>query len=424
MPVNTPPQTPTPHAPRRRELLALASAWGATLWLPRQVHADEARQAHQAGRADDAATPDQSSRSAPPPPDAPLIRAGTPLRFPQDFGAHPAYRTEWWYLTGQLQPQAPPPTPTQKQPASPASPASPPSYGFQITFFRTRVDAARTSHSAFATHQLVFAHAALTDLQQGKLLHDQRIARAGFELADATLGDTHVTLRGWQLQRSGPATQSRYTSHVAARDFTLDLAFTQTQPLLLQGQAGFSRKGPKPINASHYYSQPHLAVQGQLQHEGRTLAVQGQAWLDHEWGETLLDPAAVGWDWVGMNLHDGSALTAFRLRRRDGSTLWAGGSLRRPGQATRTFQSDEVRFTPQRIWASPATAARYPVQWQIDVAGTRYQVRARLDQQELDSRQSTGGVYWEGLSELLDAQGRVIGQGYLEMTGYVAPMSL
>ncbi|MBI2732367.1 MAG: carotenoid 1,2-hydratase [Aquabacterium sp.] len=355
--------------------------------------------------------------NAPPPPDTPAILASDTLHFPRDFGAHPAFRTEWWYITGQLQPAPQTGSSTTPSPSSPG-------YGFQITFFRTRVDAARHSTSAFATRQLVFAHAALTDLQQGRLLHDQRIGRAGFGLADAAEGDTQVQLRGWQLQRSGPPTHSRYTSRVAARDFSFDLAFTQTQPLLLQGEAGFSRKGPQPVNASHYYSQPHLAVQGRLQHQGRTLAVQGQAWLDHEWGESLLDPAAVGWDWVGMNLHDGSALTAFRLRRRDGSTLWAGGSLRRPGEAARAFQPDEVRFTPQRTWASPATAARYPVQWLLEVAGARYQVKARLDNQELDSRQSTGNVYWEGLSDLLDAQGRVIGQGYLEMTGYASPMSL
>lgn len=408
---NTP--APTPHTQRRRELLTLASAWGAALWLPGQTHAGDI---HQANRADDAARTVPRDHGGPLPLDAPRIRAGTPLRFPQDFGAHPAFRTEWWYITGQLQP-APQTGSATRSPSSPA-------YGFQITFFRTRVDAARHSASAFATRQLVFAHAALTDLQQGRLLHDQRIGRAGFGLADAAEGDTQVQLRGWQLQRSGPPTQSRYTSHVAARDFSFDLAFTQTQALLLQGEAGLSRKGPQPVNASHYYSQPHLAVQGSLRHEGRTLAVQGQAWLDHEWGESLLDPAAVGWDWVGMNLHDGSALTAFRLRRRDGSTLWAGGSLRRPGEAARAFQPDEVRFTPQRTWASPATGARYPVQWLLDVAGARYQVKARLDNQELDSRQSTGNVYWEGLSDLLDAQGRVIGQGYLEMTGYVSPMSL
>lgn len=401
----------TPRAQRRRALLTLAPAWGAMLWLPRQTHAGDIQQAN---KADDVAKPGPRDHREPSSMDAPLIRAGTPLRFPQDFGAHPAFRTEWWYITGHLQ--------LQSQPQAAA--ATSPGYGFQITFFRTRVDAARQSTSAFATRQLVFAHAALTDLQQGRLLHDQRIGRAGFGLADAAEGDTQVQLRGWQLQRSGPPTQSRYTSRLAARDFTLDLAFTQTQPLLLQGKAGFSRKGPAPINASYYYSQPHLAVQGSLQHEGRTLAVQGQAWLDHEWSEALLAPAAVGWDWVGINLHDGSALTAFRLRRRDGSTLWAGGSLRRPGEAARAFQPDEVRFTPQRAWASPATGARYPVQWLLEAAGQSYQVKARLDNQELDSRQSTGHVYWEGLSDLLDAQGRVIGQGYLEMTGYLAPMTL
>lgn len=338
----------------------------------------------------------------------PAIRATDTLHFPEDFGAHPGFRTEWWYITGQLQ--------------TTASPAQ--VYGFQITFFRTRADAATQSHSAFATHQLVFAHTALSELQHGRLMHDQRIARAGFELADAALGDTHLTLKDWTLQRTGPATQSRYYSHVGARDFTLDLNFTQTQPLLLQGEAGYSRKGPRPEQASHYYSQPQLAVQGRLRHQQQTLAVQGKAWLDHEWSETLLDHDAVGWDWIGMNLHDGSALTAFRLRRQDGSTLWAGGSLRHPGEATRTFTPQAVRFTPGRTWVSPASGARYPVQWQLEIAGTHYQIVARMDNQELDSRQSTGGVYWEGLSTLLDAQGREIGQGYLEMTGYVAPMAL
>lgn len=340
------------------------------------------------------------------------LQAGEPLRFPQDFGAHHAYKTEWWYLTGTLQTAS-----TNTQPP-------PQAFGFQITFFRSRVDAASASPSRFAAKQLVFAHTALTDLSRQQLLHDQRIARAGFGLVDAAEGDTRITLRDWTLQRSGPATQSRYTSHVAARDFTLDLSFTQTQPLLLQGEAGWSRKSPQPVHASRYYSQPHLQVQGQLQYRQQTRPVQGQAWLDHEWGESLLDPDAVGWDWVGMNLQDGSALTAFRLRRADGSTLWSGGSLRQPGQPSRSFTTGEVRFTPGRLWLSPATGARYPVEWQLDLPGARYAVRARLDNQELDSRLSTGGVYWEGLSRLLDAQGREVGTGYLEMTGYAAALKL
>ncbi len=340
------------------------------------------------------------------------LQAGEPLRFPQDFGAHPAYKTEWWYLTGTLQTAS-----TNTQPP-------PQNFGFQITFFRSRVDAARASPSRFAAKQLVFAHTALTDLNRQQLLHDQRIARAGFGLVDAAEGDTRITLRDWTLQRSGPATQSRYTSHVAARDFTLDLSFTQTQPLLLQGDAGFSRKGPQPEQASRYYSQPHLRVVGQLQYRQQTWPVQGQAWLDHEWSEALLAPDAVGWDWVGMNLQDGSALTAFRLRRADGSTLWSGGSLRQPGQPSRSFTNGEVRFTPGRLWLSPATGARYPVEWQLDLPGARYAVHARLDNQELDSRLSTGSVYWEGLSSLLDVQGREVGTGYLEMTGYAAALKL
>jgi predicted secreted hydrolase len=370
---------------RRRHLLQLAAANA----LPLSLHA-------------------QGSR-------APLIAPGKTLRFPQDFGAHPAARTEWWYITGSLQSDASGPSAQQTTPQT---------YGFQITFFRSRVDAAASSPSAFAARQLIFAHTALTDLQGKQLVHDQRIARAGFGLAESAEGDTHVTLRKWTLQRSGPPTQSVYTSFAAARDFTLDLRFAQTQPLLLQGEGGYSRKGPRVEQASYYYSQPQLAALGQVHYKGQTLAVQGKAWLDHEWSESLLDPDAVGWDWIGMNLQDGSTLTAFRLRRRDGSTLWSGGSVRRVGEPSRSLKNGEVMFTPGRLWASPATRARYPVEWHVDVPGARFVVRARLDNQELDSQNSTGSVYWEGLSELLDAQGRVVGSGYLEMTGYAGPIQL
>ena len=356
------------------------------------------------------------SQSQPLPPAPPgdrsaLVRLGNPLRFPHDHGAHPDTRTEWWYLTGSLQGRA-----------SASSPAQ--TYGFQITFFRSRVDVAAHSASRFATRQLIFAHAAVTDLQRGELLHDQRIARAGWGLADAAEGDTHLTLRDWQLHRTGDVQRSTYRSRIPARAFQLDLRFTQTQPVLLQGQAGFSRKGPEPRQASHYYSHPHLAVAGSLRLHGQTLNVQGSAGLDHEWSESIMHPEAVGWDWIGMNLQDGRALTAFRLRRQDGSTLWSGGSLRTPGQPARIFTFPEVRFTPGRTWLSPASGARYPVEWTVDTPAGRFQVRARLDAQELDSRGSTGSIYWEGLSELRDAQGAVVGGGYLEMTGYASALVL
>ena len=162
------------------------------------------------------------------------------------------------------------------------------------------------------------------------------------------------------------------------------------------------------------------------------LAVQGVAWLDHEWSDTLLPADAPGWDWIGMNLFDGSALTAFALRRLGGvvggaaaaPALWAGGSWRRTGEAPRNFGPVEVSFTPQRMWTSPQTGARYPVAWRVDTPVGRFQVRALLDGQEMDSRASVGAVYWEGLSELLDDSGRRVGLGYLEMTGYTRALRL
>ena len=149
-----------------------------------------------------------------------------------------------------------------------------------------------------------------------------------------------------------------------------------------------------------------------------TVAVIGRAWLDHEWSDSLLDASAVGWDWLGIDLDDGAALMAFRMRRADGSTLWSGGSHRPPGGTVRNFADGEAVLTPGRVWSSPASRARYPVEWRIDTPVGTFALRAMFDDQELDSRASTGSIYWEGLSLLFDAAGRRVGRGYLEMTGY------
>ena len=333
------------------------------------------------------------------------------LVFPRDFGAHPETQIEWWYATGWLG-------------ATPAP--SVPTHGFQVTFFRSRTSVAVAHPSRFAASQLIFVHTALTDLRARRLRHDQRIARSGLGLAGASSDDTSATLRGWQLERSGPAEASRYRTRIASDSagFSFDFTLATTQPLLFQGVNGHSRKGPRPGQASHYYSQPQLAVTGTLAVDGKAQPVQGRAWLDHEWSDALLDPEAVGWDWIGMNLDDGSALTAFRLRRADGSMLYAGGSFRAAGGATRNFDASEVQFTPGRRWTSPATRATYPVQWTVLTPAGTFTVNALLDDQELDSRASTGSVYWEGLSDLNDGTGRRVGRGYLEMTGYAGALRL
>ena len=380
-------------------------------------------------------------------PPADPVRRGRPLVFPRDHGAHPASRIEWWYVTGWLR---------DSSAAAPASPSSSKRglLGFQITFFRSRTGLAEDLSGRLAPRQLLFAHAALTDLDAATHQHDARLgrwngldsstprteppragpsapagpSRPGPEIVAparvrAAMHDADVAVHGWRLHRQdGPA---RWLADIAARGFTLTLEMGRTQPLLLQGQAGFSRKGPQEAQASHYLSEPQLAVTGQLRRSGRTQPVQGRAWLDQEWSDELLHPEAVGWDWIGMNLDDGSALTAFRLRRADGSALWAGGSFRRAGQAqAQDFPADTVRFEPGRRWRSPTSGGDYPVAWTVHTPTGRFGVQALLDAQELDSRSSTGTVYWEGLSELQSDAGQRIGLGYLEMTGYAGRLVL
>jgi predicted secreted hydrolase len=331
------------------------------------------------------------------------------LTFPRDHGSHNETRTEWWYLTGHGQT------------------AEGRAFGYQITFFRSRVDEAQPLQSRLAARQLLFAHAAITDVQGAKLWHDDRIARwNGRPPAQLERGvfasetDTQVVLRDWSFQR---LLDGRYRSTIRGGDIDIDLTATPAQGLLLQGDQGFSRKGPAPAQSSFYVTHPQLAVQATLTIKGESFAVQGTAWLDHEWSEAVLASDAVGWDWIGMNLFNGDSLTAFRLRRQDGSALWAGGSFRRSAEAGaplggQRFASDAVQFEPQRSWTSPLTRATYPVAWKVTTPAGRFTVQAAIDAQELDSRQSTGTIYWEGLSDLLDEQGTRVGRGYLEMTGY------
>ncbi len=323
------------------------------------------------------------------------------LAFPRDRGAHPDFRTEWWYITGQA-------TSGKRV------------FGFQLTFFRSRVDSTQAMSSKFAAKQLVFAHAAITDVDGKKLWHDQRISRDGFGVASTSETDMAIRLRDWSLESKGP----RYTASLTSSDFAIKLQFSETQAVLLQGKQGLSRKGPEEKQASYYYSHPQLATTGRLQVKGQSFDVTGKAWLDHEWSQELLHPAATGWDWIGMNLDDGSALTAFRLRNKAGDALWDGGSFRSPKSDVYVFSKGEVIFKPTRLWKSPLTQATYPVEWMVRTPADFYTVRAVIDNQELDSRQSTGAIYWEGLSELIDSNGKRVGSGYLEMTGYAAPLRM
>jgi predicted secreted hydrolase len=331
---------------------------------------------------------------------APVV-PGRPLVFPADYGSHPEFRTEWWYVTGWLHTEHGEPL------------------GFQITFFRTKPDIDAANPSAFAPRQLLIAHCAISDPTRGHLWQDQKIRRAGLGLAESKTADTDVWVESWSLRRQDAV----YRTRIDAEDFSLSLALEPTQAALLNGDAGFSRKDLAQRVASFYYSLPHLKVSGSIARGGAADKVSGEAWFDHEWSSEYLDPAAQGWDWTGINFADGGALMAFRIRGTQGMKRWAGGTYRAPDGHTQMLGPDDVDFVPQRQWLSPRTGIKYPVQWQVRAGGRRYVLRPLMDDQENDTRLSTGAIYWEGAVRAFNAD-QQLGQGYLELTGYGEKLQL
>jgi predicted secreted hydrolase len=312
----------------------------------------------------------------------PKVISNQLLQFPRDHGAHPDYRQEWWYVTGWLRT------------------ARGEDLGFQITFFRSKLNIENSNPGAFTPRQVILAHAALSDPRRGRLRHDERAARTALDLAGSREGTTKVWVDDWSLE----LLEEKYRARIEARDFSFDLEFASRVPLVLQGDKGFSRKGPAPDEASYYYSRPQLSVKG----TANGSPVSGTAWLDHEWSSQYMAAGAAGWDWCGINLEGGGFLMAFRMRDKDGKTQFAP-----PG----------VSFEPLRTWKSPRTGVAYPVAMKVRTSDGEFRLEPLMDDQELDARASTGTIYWEGaVTAFRDTT--PVGRGYLELTGYWRPMKL
>ncbi|QBR01672.1 lipocalin-like domain-containing protein [Paraburkholderia pallida] len=362
-------------------------------------------------------------------PDFPTVASGQPLAFPRDYGAHSGYRNEWWYVTGWLQADA-----GAAAGATPGA-AAEPSLGFEATFFRSRLAIDDANPSRFAPNQLLFANVALSDPHAGSLQHGQRAARRGFGLAEASETDTAVHIDDWSLERN---LDGLYRLNVATPGFAFAFTLRPTQPMLVNGAGGYSRKGPLASEASYYYSEPGLTVDGVLRRGGQSAGkdehVLGQAWLDHEWSSSPLADVAVGWDWIGIDLEDGGALMAFQIRDKAGRKFWAGGTLRAGDGSTHALSPDSVSFTPLRRWRSPHTGAVYPVAMRVDAQDLHLTLVPLMDDQEFDGRASTGAVYWEGAVTAFQAGAvgassakpavKPVGRGYLELTGYVERLAL
>lgn len=330
-----------------------------------------------------------------------------PLNFPADHGPHADFQTEWWYYTGNL------------------TAATGEHFGYQLTFFRRSVappDARSERSSAWRTDQVYMAHFAITDVAGGTHHSFERFSRGAAGLAGAQAEPFRVWLEDWEV--AGPAIgQARLRAAVVAGDgdLRLDLALRDLKGPVLQGDRGYSRKGPEPGNASYYYSLPRIETTGTVVLRGQTWAVTGLSWMDHEFSTSALGPELAGWDWFSLQLSDGSEVMLYALRRTDGSRdPFSSGTLIAPDGSTRALAPDEFEITAtgRSAWRSPRTGGRYPAGWTLIVpaADLRLTVRPYLADQEM----RTSLPYWEGAAVVEGTRGgrMVTGQGYVELTGY------
>jgi len=324
--------------------------------------------------------------------DAGFARAKVPrsFEFPRDYGPHPSFRSEWWYLTMMLED------------------AEGREFGAQFTAFRQALAPVSVSANPWQTNQVYLAHLGLTDVAAGRHLSAERLARGHPALAGARAQPFGVWLEDWILEERG----SSWWLSARAPEFALSLAVEPVKPVVLQGEGGLSRKGPN--QASYYYSIPRLSVAGTVSVGDDLREVHGSAWFDREWSTSVLGQDHTGWDWLALQLDDGSEFMGFRLRREDGRRdPYDHGLAVAPDGDARRLGAEDFRLLPERFWRDPHGTS-WPVSWTVELATVRWRVTAALDDQRMD----TAIDYWEGLVHVFDPSGARIGRGYMELTGY------
>ena len=322
-----------------------------------------------------------------------------PFEFPADHALHEGVRNEWWYFTGNL--------------AGPEGRR----FGLQFTLFRFAISPGDGSSGPgsvaiaddFSADAVWMAHLAVSDVENRRFLNRERFARGSLGLAGAT--EDRWWLRDWQVRR----TSQGWRLTADAGEFAVDLALAATKPVVLQGDRGYSRKGPAPGNASHYYSITRLAAEGLLTIDGADHPVEGALWLDREWGSSQLGPGVEGWDWFALQLDDGRDLMVYRLRTDTGqASAYSSGALVAADGSVRILDAGAFSLEPERSWRD-ADGTDWPLDWRIRVPSAELDLRVRpaFDAQVWNTQVR----YWEGAVDVADAAGPV-GRGYLELSGY------
>ncbi|MEX2530679.1 MAG: lipocalin-like domain-containing protein [Gemmatimonadota bacterium] len=327
-----------------------------------------------------------------------------PFDFPADHGPHPDYRTEWWYFTGNLAGEG------GRR------------FGYQLTFFRNSLAPESAPRvSAWNTNQLWMAHLAVTDVEAGVHLHAERFGRGAVGLAGADSIPLRVWVGDWRLAETGEGDGSPFPLllHAQEGDWGIELEVEGGKPPVLQGEAGWSRKGPEPGNASYYFSHTRMPTRGNIRLGGDAWEVEGDSWMDREWSTSALSEEHVGWDWFSLQLTREVEIMFFQLRREDGaSDPLNHGVLVEPDGSYRSLEADDVTIEVLERWGSPLDGTEYPVAWRMRIPAEELDLRIRAP--VVDQEMNLSVRYWEGAVDVEgERAGEVVGGvGFVEMTGY------
>jgi len=328
--------------------------------------------------------------------------------FPRDHGAHPSFKSEWWYFTGHLRD------------------AQNRRFGYQLTLFRQGVQfkpAQPNSH--WSVRDFYFGHFAISDIAANQFHAEERVSRGALGEAGAGQGRMEVKLGSWSIEQQGDSEDYKLTAH--SIDLDLNLEETPLKPLVLEGVDGLSRKDQGRGQASYYYSYPRLATNGQLRVGDATYTVTGESWFDHEFSTSSLGPDEVGWDWFCIQLSSHEELMLYVLRTKSGaiSSSSEGTWVRADGKSQRIPPG---QFTVEKTatWHSSASGVTYPAGWHIVVPGHQADltVAPAMADQELRLTKMGALDYWEGACDIHGTVGgkALTGAGYTELTGYAGPL--
>jgi len=325
--------------------------------------------------------------------------------FPEDFGPHPDYQTEWWYYTGNLESEG-----GER-------------FGYQLTIFRRAVlpEIERAEReSDLATEQIYMGHFAISDVNAGEHYAFERFMRGAAGLAGAQAEPYQIWLENWQIEEIAGG-QYRLTAKQG--EIALDLILEDLKGPILHGNGGYSQKGPEEGDASYYYSQTRLETSGSLQTPRGNFRVSGLSWKDHEFSTSALSAGQVGWDWFSIQLNDGSELMVFQIRRSDGGVdPFSSGTWIDPKGELIHLERNDFEIKVEDSWTSPHSGAEYPSQWTINIA--RLDSSLAIAPLLADQEMNLSYDYWEGAVEIGGTVRGVSisGSGYVELTGYAASM--